>query len=74
MLRTLDLLPAYDSYHLTSMSINCQLHHRMIETPRTYYLDIELKLCQQVVVLRSILTCHFSDVTTMFGVELPISH
>lgn len=56
------------------MSINCQLRHRMIETPRTYYLDIELKLCRQVALLKSPLTCHFSDVTPMIGLELPVSH
>ena len=56
------------------MNINCQLRHRMIETPRTYYLDIELKLCQQVAVLKSLLTRHFSDVTPMFALELPVSH
>ena len=56
------------------MSIICQLRHRMIETSRTYYLDIELKLCQQVAVLKSLLARHFSDVTPMSGVELPVSH
>ena len=34
------------------MSIICQLRHRMIETRRSYYLIIELKLCQRVAVLK----------------------